>query len=143
MKKYKIGYTQGVFDMFHIGHLNLLRNAKKQCDYLIVGVNSNDLVKQYKNKTTVVDESQRCDIVSNIKCVDECFVVDTLNKVDAVKRFNYNAIFIGDDWKDSPRWQQTIIDLAPYNAEVVFLPRTTGISSTVLRPQKDNAVSDK
>lgn len=78
MKRYKIGYTQGVFDMFHIGHLNLLNIAKQFCDYLIVGVNSDALVRQYKNKTPVISEKQRAEIIRDIKAVDECIVVDTL-----------------------------------------------------------------
>ncbi len=80
MKKYKVGYTQGVYDMFHIGHLNLLNHAKEYCDYLIVGINSDKLVEEYKKKHTVINEQERALIVSNIKAVDEVLIVDSLDK---------------------------------------------------------------
>ena len=86
MKKYKIGYTQGVYDMFHIGHLNLINRAKEQCDYLIVGVNSDELVKAYKKKETVIKEQERAEIVRNLKAVDDCLIVDTLDKMEQHKR---------------------------------------------------------
>ena len=79
MKKFEIGYTQGTFDLFHIGHLNLLENAKKQCDYLIVGVNSNQLVKDYKNKNVIINEKDRARIINALKVVDEVHIVNTLN----------------------------------------------------------------
>lgn len=142
MKKYKIGYTQGVYDMFHIGHLNLINKAKEQCDYLIVGVNSDDLVKSYKHKETVIKESARSEIVSNLKAVDECIIVDTLDKLELHIKLRFDAIFIGDDWYGNPRWMQTREDLAKLGVDVVFLPHTEGISSTMLRPQSENCVND-
>jgi len=142
MKQYKKGYTQGVYDMFHIGHLNLLNNAKKQCEHLIVGVNSDRLVQEYKHKTPVINEAERSEIVANIKAVDECVIVDTLDKVELMKELGFDAIFIGDDWKGNPRWEQTRKDLAKDGVDVVFLPHTEGISSTVLRPEKDKVVKE-
>ena len=142
MKKYNIGYTQGVFDMFHIGHLNLLNRAKDQCNYLIVGVNADDLVKEYKHKTPVICENERKEIVSNIKAVDECIIAYTLDKVEILKSLRFNAIFIGDDWKGNPRWEKTKDDLAFFGVDVVFLPHTNGISSTILRPEIDSRVDD-
>ena len=142
MKKYKIGYTTGVFDMFHIGHLNILRRAKEQCDYLIVGVNSDGLVQSYKNKTPVVDEQTRKTIVENIKAVDQAYVVDTLDKVEIRKKIPFDVIYIGDDWKGSPRWSETQERLKEYGVEVVFLPYTQNISSTILRVQKDEKVEE-
>lgn len=142
MKKYKIGYTQGCYDMFHIGHLNLLNNAKKQCEYLIVGVNSDQLVQNYKNKIPVISEKNRAEIVRNIKSVDECIVVDTLDKEEILKKIKFNAIFIGDDWKDNKRWNETKENLKKYNVDVVFLPHTEGISSTKLRIVKNDRVED-
>ena len=139
-KKIKTGYTQGVFDMFHIGHLNLLNNAKLQCDRLIVGVNSDELVQSYKSKTPVVDEQTRKTIVENIKAVDQAFVVDTLDKVEIRKTIPFDVIFIGDDWKGSSRWSKTQEQLKAYGVEVVFLPYTQNISSTILRTQKDEKV---
>lgn len=133
MKKYRIGYTQGVYDMFHIGHLNLLNNAKKYCDYLIVGVNSDSLVKDYKHKTPIINEHDRMTIISNIKSVDECVIVNTLDKKEMWEKFKFDAIFIGSDWENNPRWLSTKEEMKKYNVDVLFLPHTDGISSTILR----------
>lgn len=143
MKKYKIGYTQGVYDMFHIGHLNLINRAKEQCDHLIVGVNSDELVKAYKKKETVINEQERAEIVRNLKAVDECIIVDTLDKMTLCQKLRFDAIFIGDDWYGNPRWMQTKEELAKIGVDVVFLPHTDGISSTILRLQNDNRIEEK
>lgn len=142
MKKYKIGYTQGVYDMFHIGHLNLLNHAKEWCDYLIVGVNADELVYEYKNKKPVINQEERLEIIRNIKAVDEAIITNTLDKLSVLKEINFNVIFIGDDWKGNPRWEQTKIELAKYGVELVFLPHTEGICSTSLRSERDNMVSE-
>ncbi len=142
MKKYKIGYTQGVYDMFHIGHLNLINRAKKQCDYLIVGVNSDDLVESYKKKETVIKEKDRAEIVRNLKAVDECIIVNTLDKLQILSQIHFDAIFIGSDWYGNPRWMQTKEELAKIGVEVVFLPHTDGVSSTMLRTEKDNNIDE-
>lgn len=142
MKKYKIGYTQGVYDMFHIGHLNLINRVKEQCDYLIVGVNSDRLVQSYKHKDTVIKEEDRAEIVRNLKAVDEVVIVDTLDKVELSGQLKFNAVFIGDDWYGNPRWMQTKYDLNKLGVDVVFLPHTEGISSTMLRPDKDNSIKE-
>ena len=142
MKKYKIGYTQGVYDMFHIGHLNLINRAKEQCESLIVGVNSDELVKKYKHKETVIKESDRAEIVRNLKAVDECIIVDTLDKLQIYGQTHFNAIFIGSDWYGNPRWMKTKKELAEKGADVVFLPHTEGISSTILRAEKGHNVKD-
>ena len=142
MKKYRIGYTQGTYDMFHIGHLNLIKNARELCEHMIVGVNSDELVRSYKHKETVINEHDRCEIVRNLKAVDECIIVDTLDKIELHKQLGFNAIFIGDDWYGNPRWMQTKVDLARYGADVVFLPHTDGISSTMLKPKSDKRIED-
>lgn len=142
MKKYKIGFTQGTYDMFHIGHLNLINHAKEYCDVLIVGVNADALVQRYKNKTPVICETDRQTIVSNLKAVDQCVITTTLDKVDAWKKYHFDAIFIGDDWKGNNRWSQTEEDLKPYGAVVEYLPHTDGISSTLLRPVEGNKVDE-
>lgn len=139
-KKYKVGYTQGVFDMFHIGHLMLLNNAAKQCEKLIVGVNSDLLVQEYKHKTPVVNEYNRAEIIRNIKAVDECVIVKTLDKVEIRKKYEFDAIFIGDDWKGNERWLQTERDLKPFGVDVVYLPHTPDVSSTILREEEPNRV---
>ena len=141
MGKYKIGYTQGVYDMFHIGHLNLLNRAKEYCDYLIVGVNSDDLVQEYKHKSPVISEQDRRLIVENIKAVDQAVIVHTLDKLEIWKEYHFDAIFIGSDWKGNPRWEQTGKDLALVGSTLVYLPYTEGVSSTILRDDKDNTVS--
>lgn len=142
MKKYKIGYTQGVYDMFHIGHLNLLNNAKKQCEYLIVGVNSDELVMEYKHKQTVIKEEERRAIVENIKAVDLAVITNSLDKIEAWNEHHFDAIFIGSDWKGNPRWEQTKTDLQKVGAELVFLPYSDGVSSTDLRNEEQNRVDE-
>lgn len=142
MKKYKIGYTQGVYDMFHVGHLNLLNNAKACCDHLIVGVNSDELVQQYKHKTPVINEEERKLIVENIKAVDEVLIADTLDKKAMLEKLHFEAVFIGDDWKDNPRWQATKAELSHYGVDVVFLPHTDGITSTILRPMSNEKIKE-
>lgn len=143
MKKYRVGYTQGVYDMFHIGHLNLLNHAKEYCDVLYVGINSDRLVQKYKNKNTVISEKERVAIVSNIKSVDNAFIVNTLDKQETWKKIEFDAIFIGDDWKGNERWEATRQQLEPCGVDVVFLPHTDGISSTILRLEEMNAIRDE
>ena len=142
MNRYRVGYTQGVYDMFHVGHLNLLNNAKAYCDYLIVGVNSDELVRSYKHKTPVIREEERRVIVANIKAVDRCVIAHTLDKLTAWGEFHFDAIFIGDDWKGNPRWEQTRIDLSKVGADVVFLPHTPDVSSTMMRVVAQERVPD-
>lgn len=142
MKQYRIGYTQGVYDMFHIGHLNLLNHAKEYCDYLIVGVNSDELVQLYKNKRPVISQEERKIIVSNIKAVDECIIAASLDKVQAWNVLHFDVIFIGDDWKGNARWIATEKELAAYGAAVMYLPHTDGVSSTMLRPENVNKVEE-
>ena len=133
MKKYRIGYTQGTYDLFHVGHLNLLNHAKEQCDYLIVGVNTDRLVKEYKNKDVIIPELERARIVEAIKSVDEVVLTNTLDKNEIAKHIKFDAIFIGDDWKNNERWIKTKEDMNKIGIDVVFLPHTDGISSTDIR----------
>lgn len=131
-KKYHIGYTQGVFDMFHIGHLNLLKNAKEQCDYLIVGVNSDILVESYKNRHVIIPEDSRLKIVSAIKYVDKSLLSYTLDKRKMYEQLHFDVVFIGNDWKGNERWKRTEEDLGMCGVDVIYLPYTEGISSTGL-----------
>ena len=142
MKKYKIGYTQGTFDMFHIGHLNLLHQAKELCEELIVGVNTDQLVSDYKHKQPVVNEHDRSAIISELRCVDRVVLCDTLSKTDAWQRLHFDAVFIGSDWMGNARWQQTERDLKPLGAEVVYLKHTEGVSSTLLREKETEKIED-
>ena len=142
MPEFEVGYTQGTYDMFHEGHLNLLRNAKAKCKHLIVGVNSDALVQRYKNKTPVINEKCRLEIIKELRCVDDVVLCDSLDKVSMWKSLRFNAIFIGDDWKGNDRWRQTEIDLAPLGAKVVYLKHTDGISSTLLRTKENGKVEE-
>ena len=126
-------YTAGVFDMFHIGHFNLLRQAKEHCEILVVGVNSDVLVRQYKKKTAVISENERRDIVESVRFVDKAVIVSTLDKMDALKKYKFDVLFIGDDWKGSERWVQTENEMNAVGVDVMYLSRTKGISSTELR----------
>lgn len=130
-----VGYTTGVFDMFHIGHLNILRRAKEQCDYLIVGVSTDELVEHDKNKTPIIPFENRCAIVEAIKYVD-CVVpqVDK-NKFAAWMKLKFNKMFVGSDWQGTPQWKEFEAQLAPLGVEIVYLPHTDGISSTLLRKE--------
>lgn len=143
MKKYKLGYTQGVFDMFHAGHLNLINRAKEQCERLIVGVNSDALVLEYKQRSPVIGQEQRKYIVENIKAVDEAIIAGSLDKVEMLSLLHFNAVFIGDDWKGNERWKKTEQDLGKHHVDVVYLPYTKDISSTILKPLESESVVDK
>ena len=133
MKRYKIGYTQGTYDMFHIGHLNLLNHAKEYCDYLVVGINSDMLVTEYKHKVPIINEFARYEIIKNIKAVDNAFLVNTLDKAEILKNVKFDAIFIGDDWRGNQGWIETERELSRYDIDVVYLPHTEGISTTLIR----------
>ena len=128
-----IGYTQGTFDMFHIGHLNLIRNAKRHCDYLIVGVNKDELVESYKNKRPIIPLEERVEIVRAIRYVDEVIATDTLDKTKIWEKVHFDEIYIGDDWKGNERWEKTGKEMEQLGAKLVFLPYTKGTSSTMLR----------
>lgn len=133
---YTIGYTQGVFDMFHIGHLRLIERAAEQCETLIVGVNSDELVEEYKHKRPVINENDRAEIINGLKGVDRVEIVTTLDKCSLWDRYHFDAIFIGEDWKGNERWRKTEEDLAKLGAKVVYLPHTPNVSSTGLREEK-------
>ena len=131
MKKYKTGYTTGVFDLFHIGHLNLLKKAKEQCDYLIVGVSSDELVT-YKNKRAVIPFDERIQIVEAIKYVDKAVPQINMNKMEAWDKYHFNVIFVGDDWKGTDKWNKFETDFNMIGVDIVYFPYTKNISSTLL-----------
>lgn len=138
MKKYKIGYTTGVFDMFHIGHLNILRQAKELCDYLIVGVSTDENVVSYKGKKPIIPFEERAKIVEAIKYVDEVVPQINMNKFEAWEKLHFNALFHGDDWKNSEMYNNLISQFKEVGVDVVFLKHTDGISSTILREKTSN-----
>ena len=132
-KKYKIGYTTGVYDMFHIGHLNILKRAKEQCEYLIVGVTTDALCYQRKQKYPIICESERIAIVEAVRYVDKVIPQSDMDKLAAVKRYGADAVFVGSDWKGTDAWNQYEKDFANAGCTVVYLDHTDGISSTILR----------
>ena len=131
-----IGYTTGVYDMFHIGHLNIFKNAKKYCDYLIVGVSTDDVVQNNKNKTPIIPYEDRVKIVESIKYVDKVIPqnsYDIEEKIKAVKDNNVNILFVGSDWKGTDKWNKLEEELNKINVKVIYLQHTDGISSSILR----------
>ncbi len=128
----KIGYTTGVFDLFHIGHLNLLRNARALCDRLIVGVTTDELIVAEKHKTAVIPHVERMEIVRSIRYVDAVVAQHTMDKMELWERLRFDVMFVGDDWYNSPRWQELEANLAEVGVKVVYFPYTTGTSSTLI-----------
>lgn len=128
-----IGYTTGVYDMFHIGHLNILKRAKEHCDYLIVGVSTDENVQSYKHKSPKVPYVQRLAIVSSIKYVDEVVPQENMDKYAAWERLHFDEIYHGDDWKGSTMFNEVECKLSEVGCKMVFLPHTDGISSTILQ----------
>lgn len=133
MKEIIVGYTTGVFDMFHIGHLNLLKNAKAHCDFLIVGVSTDEVVESYKNHLPIIPFKERFEIVSAIKYVDKVVPQISMDKMEAYKKLKFDVLFHGSDWKGSDMYNKIIEDFSKIGVDVVFLPHTEGTSSTMLR----------
>lgn len=136
-KRYKRGYTTGVYDMFHIGHLNVLENAKKYCDELVVGVSTDELVREYKGHDTIIPFEERIRIIKALRCVDKVIPQINMNKLAAMLDEHCDAIFVGDDWKGTQKWLNYEKEFATYGIEVVYLPYTQGTSSTQLRERLD------
>ncbi len=126
-----IGYTAGVYDLFHIGHLNLLKNAKGMCDKLIVGVTTDELA-MYKGKKPIIPFDERMEIVKNIKCVDAVVPQADMDKVAMCKKLGAKYLFVGDDWYNTPRWNEYEEQLAKIGVEIIYFPYTIGTSSTIL-----------
>lgn len=137
MKKYKVGYTTGVFDMFHIGHLNILRRAKEECEYLIVGVSTDECCLSYKNKKPIIPFEERKEIVSAIKYVDEVVPQISMDKMEAYQKLRFDVLFHGSDWKGSNMYDKIIEEFSMVGVDVVFLPHTDGVSSTLIRQKKE------
>ncbi|MGK4197779.1 adenylyltransferase/cytidyltransferase family protein [Fusobacterium sp. HC1336] len=129
----RIGYTTGVFDMFHVGHLNILRRAKEQCDYLIVGVSTDELVKNYKNKTPIIPFEERKAILEAIKYVDKVIPQENRDKYSAYEKYKFNVMFVGDDWKGNSLFEEVERRFKDVGVEVVYFPYTKGTSSTILK----------
>lgn len=142
-KKYKIGYTTGVFDLFHIGHLNILRRAKDMCCYLIVGVSTDELVWEYKNKKPVIPYVERVAIVEAIRYVDKVVVQVNRDKMAAFEKYKFDAMFVGDDWKSNKLFIKLEQQLNKWGAKLVYLPYTNNVSSTLLNKVLEKINSDK
>ena len=130
-EKRVIGYTSGVYDLFHVGHLNLLKNAKGLCDQLIVGVTSDELV-EYKNKKAVIPHHERMEIVRNIKFVDAVVPQNDMDKFIMWERLKFDVMFVGDDWFDTPKWRELDEQFKSVGVKIIYFPYTKGVSSTLI-----------
>ncbi|MBR5189351.1 MAG: adenylyltransferase/cytidyltransferase family protein [Paludibacteraceae bacterium] len=133
VKKYKKGYTTGVFDMFHIGHLNILRRAKEQCDFLIVGVTTDKLCYDRKNKYPIIKEADRIAIVEAIRYVDDVVYQFDMDKLRAVRDLGCDVVFVGSDWQGTDAWIKYEREFNNIGVDVVYLSHTDGISSSILK----------
>ena len=131
MNKRIVGYTTGVYDLFHIGHLNMLRNAKSLCDNLIVGVSTDELVS-YKNKKSVIPFHERIEIVRNIKCVDAVIPQVDMNKFQMWEKLKFDVLFVGDDWYNTDKWKEFEKKFKSVGVKIIYFPYTKGVSSTKL-----------
>jgi glycerol-3-phosphate cytidylyltransferase len=134
-----VGYAPGVYDLFHIGHLNLLRNARGLCDYLIAGVLTDDLAAQAKGADPVVPFAERFDIVRSIRYVDDAVAEDLPRKLDMWARLHFDVIIKGDDWLGTERGDRLEADFAPLGVAVAYTPYTVQTSSTMLRRALERA----
>jgi glycerol-3-phosphate cytidylyltransferase len=128
-----IGYTTGVYDLFHIGHLNVLKRAKLECDHLVVGVTTDELAEQRKGRRPVIPFFERMEIVAHIRFVDEVVPQTSMDKMEAWNNLKFDRMFVGDDWKGTEKWLQLEREFAPLGVEIVYFPYTTHTSSTILR----------
>lgn len=126
-----IGYTTGVFDLFHIGHLNMLKNAKAMCDKLIVGVTTDELVS-YKNKRAVIPFEERLEIVRSIKYVDAAIAQESMDKFEAWKKLKFDIMFVGDDWYNTEKWNSYEKQFQEVGVRIVYFPYYKGTSSTLI-----------
>ncbi|MBQ1298671.1 adenylyltransferase/cytidyltransferase family protein [Candidatus Saccharibacteria bacterium] len=128
-KKEVIGYTAGVYDLFHIGHLNLLKNAKGLCDKLVVGVTVDELVT-YKGKRAIIPFEDRIEIIRNIKFVDAAIPQYDMDKLSVCKKLGATILFVGDDWYGTDKWKKYEKEAEKVGIKIVYFPYTKGVSST-------------
>lgn len=127
-----VGYTCGVYDLFHIGHLNILKRAREQCDRLIVGVSVDELVMEYKHHRPIVPYSERVEIVKAVRYVDEVVPQTSMDKLEAWNRLHFDVMFHGDDWRGSSLYNAAEKALSAIGVRIVYFPYTNGTSSTAL-----------
>lgn len=133
----RVGYAPGVYDLFHIGHLNILRHAKSHCDHLIAGVVSDEMATLTKGVMPVVPLEERLEIVRHIRLVDQAVAEVVPDKLDTWRSVRFDVIFKGDDWRGTPKGDKLEADFAPLGVEVVYFPYTAHTSSTALRMALD------
>jgi len=126
-----IGYTTGVFDLFHVGHVNILRNAKSMCDRLIVGVSVDKLVS-YKGKNSVIPFEERIEVVRSSRFVDLAVPQDRMDKIEAWKRYKFNIMFVGDDWYKSKKWNELESEFSSVGVKIIYFPYTNSTSSSLI-----------
>jgi glycerol-3-phosphate cytidylyltransferase len=125
-----IGYTTGVYDLFHVGHLNLLQNSKGLCDFLIVGCTIDELVINRKNKSPVIPFLERVEILKSIKFVDAVVPQDNMDKMEAWRKYHFDIMFVGDDWKGSSEWEKIEKEFNSIGVKIIYFPYTQSTSST-------------
>ena len=129
----RIGYTTGVYDLFHIGHLNLLKSARELCDYLIVGVTTDELSLNRKGKVPVIPYLERHQIVAAVRHVDLAVPQESMDKFAAWEKYRFDVMFVGDDWKGTSQWNALELQFSEVDVEIVYLPYTHTTSSTLLK----------
>ena len=142
-KKYKVGYTAGVYDLFHIGHLNILKKAKEQCEYLIVAVSTDELVNKYKNKVPIIPYEERKAIVESIRYVDEVVPQVNRDKIVAYEQYHFDVMFVGDDWKGSDVFEKVDVYMRERGGRVEYVSYTQNVSSTFLKEVLNKIYEEK
>ena len=137
-----IGYTTGVFDLFHIGHLNMLKNAKGMCDKLIVGVTTDELVS-YKHKKAVIPFEERIEIVRSIECVDVAIPQRSMDKFEAWRKLKFDVMFVGEDWYATEKWEEYERQFTEVGVKIIYFPYTQGTSSTLINEVLTNLRDEK
>lgn len=140
-KQFKKGYTCGVFDLFHVGHLNLLERCSEYCDELYVGICDDTYVRDIKHKEPIINENDRVRIINALKCVHKAFLVnieETDNKLLVTDRCDFDVLFSGDDWKGTERYNKTEAEFAKIGKSIVYLPYTKGVSTTQIKENLAN-----
>jgi len=127
-----IGYTTGVFDLFHVGHVRILKNARALCDRLIVGVSTDELVKEYKDKLPVIPFNERLEVVASNRYVDVAVAQVNRDKLEAWNRYKFQRMFVGDDWFKSDKWKGLDKEFEERGVEIVYFPYTQSTSSTMI-----------
>jgi glycerol-3-phosphate cytidylyltransferase len=134
----RIGYAPGAFDLFHIGHLNLLRRAKEHCDYLVAGVAADEVLIKHKGVTPVVPLAERLEIVRNVRFVNAAIPALTNDKVEIWRDLRFNVLFKGNDWQGTEKGNKLERELAALGVEVVYFPYSLSTSSSALRRTLQN-----